>query len=478
MCGNKAVVTAATATTLTVQAPTLVTAVSNTKFKLASNKPMSGNPISDQGETAGSLAFDMSTKTSYSSTSATCYVGLDLGVNVKGSLYSVKYTPNPVVLLNKMRTSVIEGSNDGTSFTAIGDLKLVHSGINTFVAPASTLYRFYRIRGTVTGGCDFSEIAFIGVALNQVAGTLDSTQCDVAILSGSAVSTVSNGVSYSQSATPYLTASNILYVNSAGGENIQLTGTAFGTDSSVVSVKIDGLACTVTAVTDTQISCTSAVQMPSAVPAVKSFEVIVNGNKAAQGVNLIYVYRWSDSRTWGGDVPPVAGDLILLPDNLVLLVDQDVPSILGLYSTNGGLIFEDAKDLSFSACFVILTGGYFRAGTEEAPFRHKLTLTFYGTQDKHQIPVYGSKALICVNCDLQIYGLPKAFTWTRLSSSLNVGDTTITVDDQVDWAVGDVIAVSSTSFNSEAVERFTITAISGNTITLNKAATSLHYAGT
>jgi hypothetical protein len=31
--------------------------------------------------------------------------------------------------------------------------------------------------------------------------------------------------------------------------------------------------------------------------------------------------RWSDSRTWGTDLPPVEGDLVYIPQGMYLLVD-------------------------------------------------------------------------------------------------------------------------------------------------------------
>lgn len=51
-----------------------------------------------------------------------------------------------------------------------------------------------------------------------------------------------------------------------------------------------------------------------------------------------YVYRWSVQDTWGGDVPPVDGDLVYIPERMILLVDQNVPKVIGIYSQYGGII--------------------------------------------------------------------------------------------------------------------------------------------
>ena len=60
-------------------------------------------------------------------------------------------------------------------------------------------------------------------------------------------------------------------------------------------------------------------------------------------------------------------------------------------------------------------------------------------------------------------------TWTTISANVNVGDTTFTTTDTVDWQVGEQIVVASTSFVHEQAERKTITAVSGNTFTVDSA---------
>ncbi len=116
-------------------------------------------------------------------------------------------------------------------------------------------------------------------------------------------------------------------------------------------------------VTNTAIACTSARQLPSAIPTIKSFEFTVDGQIGAVLKAPIYVYRWSNSQTWGGDVPPVEGDLVQVPNGLVLLIDQDVPKIAGLYSNYGGIIVEDTRDVTMRPGFIFVVGGFFQIGT-------------------------------------------------------------------------------------------------------------------
>ena len=60
-------------------------------------------------------------------------------------------------------------------------------------------------------------------------------------------------------------------------------------------------------------------------------------------------------------------------------------------------------------------------------------MTLRGVWEDVQMPSFGNKVLGCHECTLDIHGKPRNPTWTLLTTTANVGDTTITVDDQVDW---------------------------------------------
>lgn len=44
----------------------------------------------------------------------------------------------------------------------------------------------------------------------------------------------------------------------------------------------------------------------------------------------MYVLRYSDTRTWGLDVPPIDGDFVYIPKGMTLLIDQTTPKLLGI----------------------------------------------------------------------------------------------------------------------------------------------------
>lgn len=65
-----------------------------------------------------------------------------------------------------------------------------------------------------------------------------------------------------------------------------------------------------------------------------------------------------------------------------------------------------------------------------------------------------------------MHGIQKGDTWTRLAQIANPGDTQITLESAVEWMVGDEIIIAPTGYKPEEVERFTIAAVSVDTVTI------------
>lgn len=73
-------------------------------------------------------------------------------------------------------------------------------------------------------------------------------------------------------------------------------------------------------------------------------------------------------------MPPVDGDLVYIPKGLVLLIDTDVPKVAGIFSDSGGIIIDDTKDLTLKPTFIFVIGGFFKIGSEDAPYTHNLVI--------------------------------------------------------------------------------------------------------
>ena len=64
--------------------------------------------------------------------------------------------------------------------------------------------------------------------------------------------------------------------------------------------------------------------------------------------------------------------------------------------------------------------------------------------------------------------------WTLLSATVNHGENTIEVEDEVQWSIGDEIVIASTSFENNETERRKIVGINNKTIILDEPLTYTH----
>ena len=100
----------------------------------------------------------------------------------------------------------------------------------------------------------------------------------------------------------------------------------------------------------------------------------------------------------------------------------------------GRVFVADQDDVQINASYIHIDGGKFIAGTEQNPFQHKLTINLLGSPPIGRNSLI--KGIICTNCKLSLYGQPRLKTWTQLSTTVNVGSSTFTVEDDIDWQVG------------------------------------------
>lgn len=147
--------------------------------------------------------------------------------------------------------------------------------------------------------------------------------------------------------------------------------------------------------------------------------------------------RWSDIRTWGTDMPPIDGDLVYVPRGMNLLVDQSTPILEGILVENGTITFADESDMTVQAGFITIVGGQFLAGTENSPYQHQLTFIMHGNYYGAQAPMFGNKGIGCMECRFSMHGQVRSVTWTSLETTAASGTNTITVQDAVDWRVGE-----------------------------------------
>lgn len=83
-------------------------------------------------------------------------------------------------------------------------------------------------------------------------------------------------------------------------------------------------------------------------------------------------------------------------------MDIDSTPILNSVIIEGSLIFppnglDSTHVRSFDAYYIYINGGYFEAGTEEAPYSSKLIITLHGNKYSPSLPIYGNKVFAVRN---------------------------------------------------------------------------------
>lgn len=192
------------------------------------------------------------------------------------------------------------------------------------------------------------------------------------------------------------------------------------------------------------------------------------GPAAAQPV------RWSEASTWPGG-PPRAGDDVTIPEGQTILLDE-APPALGHLRIEGTLRFEDARDLSLTADW-ILVEGRLEVGTEADPFAHEAVITLTGTPDDSLRRVGGKFLAAMPGAHLELHGAARdKRSWTQLDATAGPGATAITLlEEPTGWAPGDDIVIAPTSIDPAQAEQVTITGVSGRRVSFVEPLQYRHF---
>ncbi len=182
--------------------------------------------------------------------------------------------------------------------------------------------------------------------------------------------------------------------------------------------------------------------------------------------------RWSDPATWPHHKVPVAGELVDIPKNKHVLLDVSPPALNGV-TIHGKLSFSDKSDLELTTEWIMLHGEL-EVGTEAKPHTHKATITLTDNVKDEQLMGMGDRGIMVAGGTLNLHG-DRTNTWTKLASTAEAGSNSIEVLNAAQWRVGDMIVLASTDFDPRQAERRTISAIHGNTITLDQKLEYMHF---
>lgn len=418
--------------------PQLVTKASQTKWKQQKAIKVPYTAKANSHLSIQHQINDGDLSTVFYASNNNCWVELDFGSNTEVLLTQIKYITNVNKWIKNYPGSSFEGYNAASAawenIYTILDLD-INQGWNTYHLPTGfdKLYSKIRYKGLSTKDqdCSFAEIETYGYRYYKTTTDTDTDlACPVYVsVLSSAPATLDNKVVYKAGATPLVSALNPVRGTTAGGTTLTITGSGFGTTQSAVTVEVDNVPCAVSAVSDTQIVCTTGKREVFVKP--KLVVSIAGQHAENQGNSYLYIDLWSSSLTWGGESPPREGDTVAIPQGQNILLDVSTP-VLNLVSVQGTLIFED-KDLTLDAHYIINMHGRIQIGTEDAPIQNKITITLHGKKEEKQLPEYGNKCIGVHHGVLDIHGKPRTPTFTFLAATAEAGATQVTMMAEVDW---------------------------------------------
>lgn len=273
--------------------------------------------------------------------------------------------------------------------------------------------------------------------------------------------------------------------STAGGTRLTIVGASLSKD---LQVRIAGIECTQSfdeqAATDaaggTMLFCTTGAFQPMYVPA-WIHAIAPNNGGEARNVNAQYQYidLWSRWTTWGNSPPPQFGDSAVIQEGQVIMVDYSPPRFF-LIIVMGTLVFDNTTDITVECTYIMINYGKLVIGTPEYPYTKKATIRLWGNRLTPEIPVHGSKVIALRYGAIDMHGIPRTPTWTRVAATAPAGTSTIYVRGPVDWQAGEFIVIAPTDFDPmEGEVRMIVAVENGNTanvtLQLELPLTYLHF---
>ena len=201
-----------------------------------------------------------------------------------------------------------------------------------------------------------------------------------------------------------------------------------------------------------------------------NFPMVINGiqclNNNCGGLASILVplenftRKWSDPSNWPNNKVPVDGDSVEVKAGWKMILDVSTANLNNL-TINGSLTFDPTKkNLELKSQIIFIYYGNLSIGTSDSPYLNNASITLTGNRFSKNIGISSNVQLtnkILVNVgNLSIAGEKRGPYKTRLLSSVNVGDSIITVSPGLKWRVNDEIVVTTTTHFTNQTERFTI----------------------
>jgi hypothetical protein len=296
--------------------PKLLTKNFVSTYNLKSSESMQQKDFSVTSDNPArqNLAKDGFVSTFYDSSNSKCYLLFDFG-SFQIIFQEIQFYLNLAKPIGDYFGLLFEFSNDLSAFTPLYTVdNNIKTGWNKIsVSPDIIPYRYVRFidPSGSKSRCNLAEIKFFGVKIYSKYNDnplTDTLACSVLVNINGKKYGFPDAIQYKASILPKIISISPILGPSSGKTDVTILGEGLGTTIDAVDVKIDRVPCTVKAVTDKNIVCTTGARTLFVPP---SFVVRIGGNVAlAKNLTFSYIDRWSDPNTWGGESPPKEFNLI------------------------------------------------------------------------------------------------------------------------------------------------------------------------
>jgi len=323
--------------------PKLATTYSVDNYKITESETLYGTEFP-----AGTVLYDHDTIVPYEADESTeCTFGMTFKEGhvavLDESKIFINFLTDKSRYVNKLQ---FQGSNDDWATHTLLHMfgEEIHEGWNYLNYRDDGVnkhsYNSYRFVGNETNSCAITEFRLHGV--EAVASESSTHACTPKIYIGSeqlATTTVLNDITYDNSLTPKLTAISPRHGSVLGSTTVTLTGENLESTSGTTTITFDDRTCTVLTTSATSITCLTDDK--PYIPDTPRVSITVDGlgHAATQGLVFRYVSLWTDTETWGGDIPPIEGESVAIPTGQHLLVDVKDSPILNALIVQGSIIF-------------------------------------------------------------------------------------------------------------------------------------------
>ena len=195
--------------------------------------------------------------------------------------------------------------------------------------------------------------------------------------------------------------------------------------------------------------------------------------------------NWHDPSIWpGSKVPEANQEDITIPNGLSVLISSCSIDSNGIYGsiyvpTGTELIFADSN-INMTVGNIHINGGHLWIGSETCRMNSNILITLDDSAKTISTHM-GRKGITSTGeGKIDIHGKLFQKTWTRIASPANVGDDRVLIMEDVNWEVGQQIALITTIWEdhlNNQNEVLTIKAIDGRKIQFEETLQFYHHAG-